>query len=182
MVWPGKRLQAVEPDQVLLPPSLRAMAAGNAPGRRTICRFRERHLKDFENAFVQLAQLAREAELVSMGTIAVDGTKIRADASKRKAKRSRPSRRPLRRRLTTRSGREWDARRAGRAHTSRRMSERGPPGRSMETCPAGEVHAERPTWRRAAPRRRLSSTPAPLVSCCGVRKRRSAASKLAAGA
>ncbi|HMP36110.1 MAG TPA: IS1182 family transposase [Phycisphaerales bacterium] len=65
--------------------ALRALAAGNAPGHRTICRFRERHLKDFENVFVQIVQIAREAGLVRMGTIAVDGTKIRADASKRKA-------------------------------------------------------------------------------------------------
>ena len=56
----------------------RALAAGNAPGHRTVCRFRERHLKDFEDLFVQVVQVAREAGLARMGTIAVDGTKIKA--------------------------------------------------------------------------------------------------------
>ena len=61
------------------------LAAGNMPDHRTICRFREQHLKAFEPLFVQVVQIACDAGLVKMGTLAVDGSKIRANASKRKA-------------------------------------------------------------------------------------------------
>jgi len=65
--------------------AFRVLAAGHMPGHRTICRFRERHLKDFEELFVQVVQIARDAGLVKMGTLAVDGSKVRANASKHKA-------------------------------------------------------------------------------------------------
>ena len=65
--------------------AFRFLAAGNFPCHRTICDFRLRHLEEFEALFVQIVQLAREAQLVTLGTIAVDGTKVRANASKRKA-------------------------------------------------------------------------------------------------
>ena len=47
--------------------------------------FRKLHLEEFGNLFVQVVMMAREAGLVKMGTVAVDGTKMRANASKRKA-------------------------------------------------------------------------------------------------
>ncbi len=53
------------------------------PDHRTICRFREQHLKAFEPLFVHVVQIACDAGLVKMGTLAVDGSKIRANASKR---------------------------------------------------------------------------------------------------
>ena len=65
--------------------AFRVLAAGNMPEHRTICRFREDHLDIFESLFVQVVQIARGAGLVKMGTLAVDGSKIRANASKRKA-------------------------------------------------------------------------------------------------
>ena len=65
--------------------AFRVLAAGNAPDHRTICRFREQHLTAFERLFVQVVQIARDTGLVRMGTLAVDGSKIRANASKRKA-------------------------------------------------------------------------------------------------
>ncbi len=65
--------------------AFRLLAAGNMPDHRTICRFREQHLKAFEPLFVQVVQNACDAGLVKMGTLAVDGSKIRANASKRKA-------------------------------------------------------------------------------------------------
>jgi len=65
--------------------AFRFLAAENFPSHRTICDFRVRHLEEFETLFVQIVQLAREAQLVTLGTIAVDGTKVRANASKRKA-------------------------------------------------------------------------------------------------
>jgi transposase len=65
--------------------AFRVLAAGNMPEHRTICRFREEHLGAFQNLFVQVIQIARDAGLVNMGTLAVDGSKIRANASKHKA-------------------------------------------------------------------------------------------------
>ena len=63
----------------------RLLAADNFPSHRTIADFRHRHLAEFRELFVQLVQMAREAGLVKLGTVAVDGSKVRANASKRKA-------------------------------------------------------------------------------------------------
>jgi transposase len=65
--------------------AFRVIAAGLAPSHRTICRFREENLDRFQQLFVQVVQLAQEAGLVKMGTIAIDGSKVKANASKRKA-------------------------------------------------------------------------------------------------
>lgn len=65
--------------------AFRVIAAGLTPSHRTICRFREEHLDDFQRLFVQVVQLAKEAGLVKMGTIAIDGSKVKANASKHKA-------------------------------------------------------------------------------------------------
>lgn len=64
---------------------LRYLAAGNSPGHRTIARFRVEHLEHFQSIFVQVLEIAREAGLVKMGTLAIDGTKIKANASKHTA-------------------------------------------------------------------------------------------------
>ena len=61
------------------------MGADNYPAHRTICDFRALHLKELAELFVQVVQLARECGLVKLGTIAVDGTKIKANASRHKA-------------------------------------------------------------------------------------------------
>ena len=65
--------------------AFRVLAAGNFPKHRTICDFRALHLKELAHLFVQVVQLARECGLVKLGTIAVDGTQVRANASKHKA-------------------------------------------------------------------------------------------------
>lgn len=65
--------------------AFRVLAADNFPSHRTLCDFRKRHLTAFRHVFVQVVQIAREAELVSLGTLAIDGTKIKANASKHKA-------------------------------------------------------------------------------------------------
>lgn len=64
----------------------RLLAAGGFPGHRTICRLRERHLSAFPGLFLQGVGIAQESGLVSMGTVAIDGTKMRANASKHKAR------------------------------------------------------------------------------------------------
>lgn len=65
--------------------AFRVLGAGNFPSHRTICDFRKKHLNDFKSLFIELVRLAREAGLVRLGTLAVDGTKVRANASKHKA-------------------------------------------------------------------------------------------------
>ncbi len=63
----------------------RVLAAGNFPAHRTIADFRQQHLAAFETLFVRVVQIAREAGVVQLGSLAVDGTKIKANASKHKA-------------------------------------------------------------------------------------------------
>jgi transposase len=65
--------------------AFRMLGAGNFPSHRTICDFRLRHLPELKELFVQVARLARELGLVKLGTIALDGTKVKANASKHKA-------------------------------------------------------------------------------------------------
>jgi transposase len=65
--------------------AFRILGAGNFPSHRTICDFRVRHLPELKELFVQVAQLARELGLVKLGTMALDGTKVKANASKHKA-------------------------------------------------------------------------------------------------
>ena len=65
--------------------AFRVLAAGNFPQHRTICDFRQEHLKDFIALFQQIAQIAKASGLVKLGRIAIDGTKIKANASRHKA-------------------------------------------------------------------------------------------------
>ena len=65
--------------------AFRVLAANNAPDFRTIANFRRRHLKALEGLFGQVLVLCRKAGLVRLGHVALDGTKIDANASKHKA-------------------------------------------------------------------------------------------------
>lgn len=65
--------------------AFRVLAAGNFPSHRTICEFRRRHLADFKRMFVEVVRLAGALGVVRFGTVSIDGTKVRANASKRKA-------------------------------------------------------------------------------------------------
>ena len=65
--------------------AFRVLAASNFPAHRTIREFRALHLAEFTELFVQVVRLAREMGLAKLGTIAVDGTKIKANASRHKA-------------------------------------------------------------------------------------------------
>jgi transposase len=62
-----------------------AVTALNRPDFRTISEFRRRHLDALSGLFVQVLALCRKAGLVGLDHVAVDGTKIRANASKHKA-------------------------------------------------------------------------------------------------
>src|SRR5215475_2749110 len=61
------------------------IVAGDPPDFRTISEFRRRHLPALAGLFVQVLKLAEKAGLVKLGHVALDGTKIKANASKHKA-------------------------------------------------------------------------------------------------
>jgi transposase len=65
--------------------AFRMLAAGNTPDFRTISDFRKTHLKALVGLFVQVLRMCQKAGLVKLGHIALDGTKIKANASKHKA-------------------------------------------------------------------------------------------------
>ncbi len=63
----------------------RVIVQEDVPDFRTISDFRKLHLKELEGLFVQVLRLCQEAGLVALGHVALDGTKIRANASRHKA-------------------------------------------------------------------------------------------------
>ncbi len=65
--------------------AFRVLAAENRPDFRTISDFRKRHLNALAKIFCQVLQLCQKAGLVKLGHVALDGTKIKANASKHKA-------------------------------------------------------------------------------------------------
>jgi transposase/signal recognition particle subunit SEC65 len=65
--------------------AFRVLAANNTPDFRTISDFRKEHLKALAGLFLQILKLCQKAGLVKLGHVALDGTKIKANASKHKA-------------------------------------------------------------------------------------------------
>jgi transposase len=65
--------------------ALRMLCADQHPDFRSIARFRVRHLDALAGLFVQALRLCKQAGLVGLGALAVDGTKLRANASRHKA-------------------------------------------------------------------------------------------------
>ena len=63
----------------------RVLTANQHPDHDTIADFRKRHLTALANLFVQVLRLSQKAGLVNIGHIALDCTKVQANASKRKA-------------------------------------------------------------------------------------------------
>ena len=63
----------------------RVLAAGNEPDFRTIADFRKRHLSALQGLFEQVLRLARELGVPRVGRVAIDGSKVQANASKHKA-------------------------------------------------------------------------------------------------
>jgi len=63
----------------------RVLAAGNEPDFRTIADFRKRHLTALQGFFEQVLHMARDLGAARVGRVALDGTKIKANASKHKA-------------------------------------------------------------------------------------------------
>lgn len=65
--------------------AFRYLAADEHPDHDTIAEFRKRHLEALAGLFVQVLQLCQKAGLVKLGHVAIDGSKIQANASKHKA-------------------------------------------------------------------------------------------------
>src|SRR6202162_690242 len=80
-VFSSRKLERVTYDSV----SFRFIAANDHPDHDTIATFRRRFLKDIEGLFVRVLELAREMGMLKLGTVALDGTKIHANASRHSA-------------------------------------------------------------------------------------------------
>ncbi len=80
-VFSSRKLERATYDSV----AFRFIAANDHPDHDTIAAFRRRFSKEIEALFVQVLLLAREMGLLKMGTVALDGTKIHANASKHSA-------------------------------------------------------------------------------------------------
>jgi len=65
--------------------AFRVLAAGYHPDHTAIAKFRNRHLGALSELFVHVLMLAKEMGLVKLGHVALDGTKVKANASKHKA-------------------------------------------------------------------------------------------------
>jgi hypothetical protein len=80
-VFSSRKLERATYDSV----AFRFIAANDHPDHDTIATFRRRFLKEIEGLFVQVLELAREMGMLKMGTVALDGTKIHANASRHSA-------------------------------------------------------------------------------------------------
>ena len=65
--------------------AFRVLTGDQHPDHDTIATFRKRHLKALSALFVQVLRLCQKAGLVKLGHVALDGTKVKANASKHKA-------------------------------------------------------------------------------------------------
>lgn len=65
--------------------AFRVLAANNTPDFRTISDFRKNHLEALAGLFLQVLKLCQKAGLVKLGHVSLDGTKVKANASKHKA-------------------------------------------------------------------------------------------------
>ena len=80
-VFSSRKLERATYDSV----AFRFIAANQHPDHDTIAAFRRRFLEEITELFVQVLELAREMGLLQMGTVALDGTKIHANASRHSA-------------------------------------------------------------------------------------------------
>lgn len=80
-VFSSRRLQLRLAEDI----AFRVLAAGNAPNFRTLSDFRKNHLAALKGLFEQVLKIALEAGAIKLGRVALDGTKVKANASKHKA-------------------------------------------------------------------------------------------------
>jgi len=80
-VFSSRRIQKRLVEDV----AFRVLAAGNQPDFRTIADFRKLHLKALEELFQQMLRLTLETGTMKLGRVALDGSKVKGNASKHKA-------------------------------------------------------------------------------------------------
>src|SRR2546425_5074250 len=80
-IFSSRRIQCRLAEDV----GFRVLAAGNEPDFRTIADFRKTHLAALTGLFEQVLELARATGAPRLGLVALDGTKVKANASKHKA-------------------------------------------------------------------------------------------------
>ena len=80
-VYSSRRIEAATHDSI----AFRYIAANEQPDHDSLCTFRRRFLKEIEVLFVQVLRIAKQMKLLTLGTIALDGTKVHANASRHRA-------------------------------------------------------------------------------------------------
>lgn len=80
-VYSSRRIEAATHESI----AFRYIAANEQPDHDSLCTFRKRFVKDIEALFVQVLCIARQMKLLKLGTIALDGTKVHANASRHSA-------------------------------------------------------------------------------------------------
>ena len=80
-VYSSRRIEAATYESI----AFRYIAANEQPDHDSLCTFRKRFLKEIEPLFVQVLCIARQMKLLKLGTIALDGTKVHANASRHSA-------------------------------------------------------------------------------------------------
>ena len=80
-VFSSRKIAAQLRDSV----AFRVLSGNQMPAHRSIARFRKQHIEQFGDLFAQVVKMAAESGLAKIGTLAVDGSKLKANASKHKA-------------------------------------------------------------------------------------------------
>jgi len=80
-VYSSRKIERATYDSI----AFRYIAANTHPDHDTIATFRKRFLKEIESLFVQILLVAKEMKLLKLGNVSLDGTKIKANASKHSA-------------------------------------------------------------------------------------------------
>jgi len=80
-VFSSRRIEAATHESI----AFRYIAANEQPDHDSLCTFRKRFLKEIEALFVEVLRIAKQMKILKLGTIALDGTKVHANASRHSA-------------------------------------------------------------------------------------------------
>ena len=80
-VFSSRKIERATYDSV----AFRFIAAGSHPDHDTLANFRRRFLDELAGLFMQVLEMAREMKLLKLGTVSLDGTRIKANASRHSA-------------------------------------------------------------------------------------------------
>ena len=80
-VYSSRRIETATHESI----AFRYIAANEQPDHDSLCTFRKRFVNEIEALFVQVLCIARQMKLLKLGTIALDGTKVHANASRHSA-------------------------------------------------------------------------------------------------